>query len=48
MILSKQQLSQVPLPNLSLEQMSKIIKSETRIEQIIANETLRGGRYLEK
>ena len=46
MILYKQQLSHVQ--KLSLEQMSQIIKSETRIEQIIANEALRGGRYLEK
>lgn len=46
MILSRQQLSQ--WPNLSLEQMSKIIKSETKIEQIIANEALRGERYHEK
>ena len=45
MILYKQQLS---LQKLSLEQMSQIIKSETRIEQIIANEALKGGRYLEK
>lgn len=45
MILSRQQLS---LQKLSLEQMSQIIKSETKIEQIIANETLRGERYHEK
>ena len=49
MILSRQQLSQAQkLPTLSLEQMSQIIKSETRIEQIIANGALKGGRYLEK
>lgn len=45
MILSSQQLS---LQKLSLEQMSQIIKSETRIERIITNEALRGERYLEK
>lgn len=45
MILSRQQLS---LQKLSLEQMSQIIKSETKIEQIIANEALRGERYHEK
>lgn len=46
MILSRQQLSQ--WPNLSLEKMSQIIKTETRIERIMANESTRGKRYHEK
>jgi hypothetical protein len=46
MILSRQQLFQ--WSNLSIEQMSQIIKSETKIEQIITNEVLRGERYHEK
>lgn len=46
MILSRQQLSQ--WPNLSLEQISQIIKSEIKIERIIVNESLRGERYHEK
>jgi hypothetical protein len=45
MILSRQQLS---LQRLSLEQMTQIIKTETRIEQINANKTLRGDRHHEK
>lgn len=45
MILSRQQSS---LQKLSLEQISQIIKSETKIKQIIANEVLRGERYYEK
>lgn len=45
MILSSQQLD---LQKLSLEQMSQIIKSETKIERIIANESIRGKRYHEK
>lgn len=45
MILYNQQLD---LQKLSLEQMNQIIKSETRIERIIANEALRGERNHEK
>jgi hypothetical protein len=45
MILSRQQLS---IQKLSLEQMIQIVKSETKIERIIANESLIGDRYHEK
>ncbi|MGY5149574.1 MAG: hypothetical protein ACW9W3_05885 [Candidatus Nitrosopumilus sp. bin_68KS] len=43
--MSKQQLS---IEKLSLEQMSQIIKAESRIERMIANKATRGDRYHEK
>ena len=36
------------LQHFSLEKITQIIKSEAKIERIIANKVLRGGRYLEK
>ncbi len=45
MILSRQQLS---IQKLSLEQISQILKSEIKIERIIAKKASNGDRYHER